>query len=299
MTLHLTGIHVPLVTPFTDSGELAATHLERLAHTVIDEGAAGIVALGTTAEPATLSPQERRDVLRICSRVCGERGVPLLVGAGSNSTADTVRAIDEVDRQADVAAVLAVVPYYTRPSEAGVVAHFEHVADRSPRPLVLYNIPYRTGQHLGWESVLRLSEHPRIVGVKQAVGAVDTDTALLLSQAADTFSVLAGEDALVSPLLAMGAAGAIAATANVCTPELAELFRLWRNGTPAQARTLGQRLVPLVCRLMSEPNPTVVKAVLHAQGRIPTPDVRLPLLPAGEPSAIVAALEQLRLQYAA
>ncbi|MGO4203793.1 4-hydroxy-tetrahydrodipicolinate synthase [Rhodococcus sp. TAF43] len=306
MTFHPSGILVPLVTPFADDGELAAAELELLAHAVIDEGAAGIVALGTTAEPATLSPPERRDVVRICGRVCRERGVPLLVGAGSNDTVGTVRAIEALNAEADVTGVLVVVPYYTRPSEAGVVAHFEYVADRSPLPLVLYNVPYRTGQYLGWESVVRLAKHPRIVGIKQAVGSVDTDTARLLAESAssgraagsapvDAFSVLAGEDTLVSPLLAMGAAGAIAATANVCAREFVELYDLWRSGRPVPARALAHQLVGPTSALISEPNPTVIKAVLHAQGRISTPNVRLPLLPAGEPGAIVDALRHLRL----
>ncbi|MCQ4120988.1 4-hydroxy-tetrahydrodipicolinate synthase [Rhodococcus tibetensis] len=296
MTFRPSGLFVPLVTPFADSGELDVVDLERLAHTVIEEGAAGIVALGTTAEPATLSVQERRDVIQICSRVCREHKVPLLVGAGSNDTVGTVRAIEELTSEADVAGALVVVPYYTRPSEAGVVAHFEYVAERSPLPLILYNVPYRTGQQLGWESLVRLSGHPQIVGIKQAVGAVDIDTARLLAEPSDSFSVLAGEDALVSPLLAMGATGAILATANVCAREFVELFQLWRCGNTVRARAWGNQLVGPACALMADPNPTVIKAVLHAQGRISTPNVRLPLLPAGKRSAIVSALQQLRLQ---
>ncbi|MFR9752879.1 4-hydroxy-tetrahydrodipicolinate synthase [Nocardia sp. 004] len=286
MTFHPSGIFVPLVTPFADNGDLAATDLERLAHTVLEEGAAGIVALGTTAESAALSRRERREVLRICSTVCREHGAPLLVGAGTNDTASTVRAVEELGEQAGVAGVLVVVPYYIRPSEAGVVAHFEYIAARSPLPLVLYNVPYRTGQQMGWESIARLAEHPRIVGIKQAVGAVDTDTARLLAESVDSFSVLAGEDTLVSPLLAMGAAGAILATANIYTREFAELFQLWHSGKAVQARTLGHRLVEPAGALMSEPNPTVIKAVLHAQGRISTANVRLPLLPAAVPATI-------------
>ncbi|MFC9553827.1 4-hydroxy-tetrahydrodipicolinate synthase [Rhodococcus sp. NPDC056960] len=294
MTFAPSGIFVPVITPFSASGELVAVDLERLAHQVIEEGAAGVVALGTTSESSTLSPRERREVVRICGRVCREHGVPLVVGAGSNDTVGTVRAIEELGESADVAAVLVVVPYYTRPSEAGVVAHFEYVAQRSPLPLIVYNVPYRTGRQLGWRSILSLSEHPRIVGIKQAVGSVDTDTARLLAGSADTFAVLAGEDALVAPLLAMGAAGAILATANVCTREFVELFQLWRSGSLAEARALGNQLVAPACALMSEPNPTVIKAVLHAQGRISSATVRLPLLPSGECSAIVGALDQLR-----
>ncbi len=202
--------------------------------------------------------------------------------------------MEELSENTYVAGVLVVVPYYTRPSEAGVVAHFEYIAEASPLPLVLYNVPYRTGQHLGWQSIVRLAQHPRVVAVKQAVGSVDTDTARLFAESDESFSVLAGEDTLISPLLAMGAAGAIAATANVCTPEYVELFRLWRDGSTTQARLLGNDLVAPACALMSEPNPTVIKAVLHAQGRIATPHVRLPLLPAGEPTAIIETLRHLR-----
>ncbi|WP_433612778.1 4-hydroxy-tetrahydrodipicolinate synthase [Prescottella agglutinans] len=296
MTFHPSGIFVPLVTPFTDRGELAAADLERLARSVIEDGAAGIVALGTTAEPAALSPRERRVVLDICGAVCREHGVPLVVGTGSNDTAGTVHAIEELHDSADAAGALVVVPYYTRPSEAGVVAHFEYVADRSSLPLILYNVPYRTGRQLGWESIVQLSAHPQIVGIKQAVGSVDTDTALLLAEkgSEDSFSVLAGEDVLVSPLLAMGASGAILATANVCAREFVELFQLWRGGRSAHARELGNRLVRPARALMSEPNPTAIKAVLHAQGRISSANVRLPLLPAGDPSAIVGALRHVR-----
>ncbi|MGW0176449.1 4-hydroxy-tetrahydrodipicolinate synthase [Rhodococcus sp. NPDC003322] len=305
MTFHPSGLLVPLVTPFTDGGKLAVADLERLAHDTIEDGAAGIVALGTTAEPSTLSPQERREVVRICGRVCREHGVPLIVGAGGNDTAGTVRAVEELNSSVDAAAVLTVVPYYTRPSEAGVVAHFEYVADRSPLPLIVYNVPYRTGQQLGWESLTRLSRHPRIVGVKQAVGVVDTDTARLIAETAspgrpagsapaNAFSVLAGEDTLVSPLLAMGAAGAVLATANVCGREFAELVRLWHEGRLEEVRALGSRLVGPASALMSEPNPTLLKAVLHAQGRISTPNVRLPLLPTTAPAPILDALRDLR-----
>lgn len=282
MTFRPSGILVPLVTPFAENGGIAYADLERLAHDIVVDGATGIVALGTTAEVSALSTRERQDVVRICGRVCREHDVPLIVGAGSNDTAGTVRAIDELSSEADVAAALVVVPYYTRPSEPGVVAHFEYVAERSPVPSVLYNVPYRTAQRLGWESIVRLSEHPRIVGIKQAAGSVDTDTARLLAESSDSFSILAGEDTLVSPLLAMGAEGAILATANVYAREFAELFQLWTGGDPARARAAGNRLVGPASALMSQPNPTLIKAVLHAEGRISTPNVRLPLLPARE-----------------
>jgi 4-hydroxy-tetrahydrodipicolinate synthase len=285
----LRGLYVPLITPFTDDGELATEALEKLAHAVIDDGATGLVALGTTGEHATLSVAERHAVLDIAARVCRERGTALIAGAGSNDTAATARELDDLAAWSEVAAALTVVPYYTRPSEEGVVAHFTRLAAGSPVPLIVYNIPYRTGRVLSAETLLRLARVPGIAGVKHAVGAVDQDTVLLLASKPAGFAVLAGDDVFASPLLALGAAGAILASAHLRTAEFADMIGAWHSGQLEQARELGHRLAPLSAALFAEPNPVVIKGALHAQGRIPSPLVRLPLLPAGR-DAISAAL---------
>jgi 4-hydroxy-tetrahydrodipicolinate synthase len=278
----LRGLYVPLITPFTDDGELAADALAKLAHAVIDDGAAGLVALGTTGEPATLTAAERHAVLDIAARVCRARGATLIAGAGSNDTAGTARELDELAAWPEVAAALTVVPYYTRPSEDGVIAHFTRLAAGSPVPLLVYNIPYRTGRVLSAGTLLRLARVPGIAGVKHAVGAVDQDTVLLLASKPGDFAVLAGDDVFASPLLALGAAGGILASAHLRTAEFAEMIAAWQAGRAAQARELGHRLAPLSAALFAEPNPTVIKGALHARGRIPSPAVRLPLLPAGQ-----------------
>src|SRR5690242_2470932 len=169
-----TGLFVPLITPLTAAGELAGDSLEALSHSVLDEGAAGVVALGTTGEPATLTAGERRRVLEICSAVCAERNAPLIVGAGSNSTTASLESLAELGR--GVSAALVVVPYYTRPSEDGVVEHFRQLAAGSPVPLVIYNIPYRTGRSLSADTLLRLADLPNVIGFKHAVGGIDEDT---------------------------------------------------------------------------------------------------------------------------
>src|SRR5215469_11275838 len=181
MDLTLEGLYVPLVTPFTADGELAPDALEGLAHGVLDDGAAGVEALGTTGEPATLTASERRRVLDVCARVCGERSAALIAGAGSNDTGASARALAELTAWPAVSAALTVVPYFTRPSEEGVVAHFTRLAAGSPVPLIVYNIPYRTGQVMGWRALRRLAELPRIAGVKHAVGGIDEDTVRLLA----------------------------------------------------------------------------------------------------------------------
>jgi 4-hydroxy-tetrahydrodipicolinate synthase len=167
------------------------------------------------------------------------------------------------------------------------------LASASPVPLIIYNIPYRTGQPVGWQTLRRLAELPGVAGVKQAVGGIDEDTVRLLAEVPDRFAVLAGEDVFTSPLLALGASGAVLASAHLCTGEFAELIAAWRGGQQARARALGHRLVPLSAALFAEPNPTIIKAVLHAQGRIPSAAVRLPLLAAGR-AAASAALAALR-----
>jgi 4-hydroxy-tetrahydrodipicolinate synthase len=288
----VTGLYVPLITPFTRHDRLATDALEALAHHVIDDGAAGIVALGTTAETATLSIEERHTVLDICGTVCGERSVPLIAGAGSNDTGGSVRALRELTAWPEITAALAPVPYFTRPGEDGVVAHFTRLAAESPVPLIIYNIPYRTGQVLGWQALRRLASVPGIIGFKHAVGGVDADTVRFMAGLPDGFAVLAGDDVFVAPMLALGAAGAIIASAHVCTRRFVELIDAWRCGRLDHGRALGHELATLSAALFAGPNPSVVKAVLHAQRRIPSPAVRLPLLDAG-PGVTEAALREV------
>lgn len=271
-----TGLFVPLVTPFTDDGGIASGALQALAHEILDDGAAGVVALGTTAEAAALTSAERHEVLEVCARVSEERGVPLIVGTGSNSTARSVEMLAALPSQ--TAAALAVVPYHVRPSQDGVVEHFRKLAATSPVPLIVYHVPYRTGRPLDAAALLRIARIPNVVGFKHAVGGIDDATVSFMSELPAGTSVLAGDDLHAGPLLALGASGAIMASANVSTRGYAGLVAAWRDGPTERARGLHNRLVPLTHALFAEPNPVVIKAVLAAQGRIPTARVRLPHL---------------------
>ncbi|MFC5002876.1 dihydrodipicolinate synthase family protein [Dactylosporangium cerinum] len=282
------GIFVPLVTPFDADGSVALGALSALARDVLDEGAAGLVALGTTGEPATLSEAERAAVVDVCRDACARHGVPLLVGVGGSSTAGTVAAVREI--RGDVAMV--VVPPYTRPGAAGVLAHLRAVAAGSPVPVVVYHVPYRTGQPLDVTSLLEIAAIPGVVGMKLSDGAVSGDTVAFLGGLPAGFSVLGGDDAVIAPLLAIGAAGGILASAHVATGAFVALAEAWRDGDVGRGRRLGTALAAVSAALFAEPNPAVIKAVLHATGRIPTPDVRLPLLPASA-AATSAALRAL------
>lgn len=294
--LPLHGVHVPLITPFTPGGDVAAGTLESLAHEVLDAGATGIVALGTTAEAAALDEAERDLVTTVCARVCRERGAPLTVGAGASGTRAAEAALARLARWPQAMAALVTVPPFVRPSAAGVTAHFARLAEVSPVPLIVYHVPYRTGQPLDAAALRALGELPGVAGVKYAAGGIDQDTVALLGELPAGFAFLAGDDVYLSPLLALGAAGGILASAHVATERYAELTSAWRSGDVARARALGHALARLSAALFAEPNPAVIKAVLHAQGRIPSPGVRLPLLPAskGVVTDALAALTGLR-----
>jgi 4-hydroxy-tetrahydrodipicolinate synthase len=284
----LTGLFVPLITPFSGDGDVDDGALEQLAHRVLDDGAAGLVALGTTAEAATLTETERAQVLTVCDRVCRDRAAPLIAGAGTNDTARSAAALADLSRYRHVRAALTVVPYYSRPGAAGVLAHFTALAASSPVPLLIYNIPYRTGQAVTWPTMAELAKTPGICGVKHAAGSIDSETVALMAGRPPTFSVLGGDDLFISPLLALGADGAILAAAHVRTADFASLIRLWRDGAVEKARELGHRLTHVSRALFAEPNPVVIKAVLYRLGRIPSPAVRLPLVAASEAAAEAA-----------
>ncbi|MEV6061625.1 4-hydroxy-tetrahydrodipicolinate synthase [Nocardia asteroides] len=283
----LQGLFVPMITPFAADGAVAAGALERHAHHVLDAGATGLVALGTTAEPSTLTAAERALVLDVCATVCAERDAPLIVCAGGNATADSVAAVGALRHP--VAGVLAVVPYYVRPSEEGVIAHFTALAAASPAPVFVYDVPYRTARPLCGDTLVRLASIPNIAGFKHSVGGVDAASVELLARAGATTTVLCGDDRFASPLLALGARGGILAAANIAPGAYAALIAAWLADDAARGRAIGHRLDALGAALFAEPNPTVIKAVLAARGEIPTAAVRLPLLSAS-PESTAAAL---------
>ncbi|MEV1142886.1 dihydrodipicolinate synthase family protein [Micromonospora sp. NPDC049799] len=278
-----TGLYVPLITPFDERGAVAFDALAALAHEVLEAGAAGLVALGTTAEPHALADAEQRTVIDVIAAACREHRAGLLVGA------HTLEDLHDLAERPDVTAALCLVPPFLRPGEEAVLAHFARLAEASPVPLVAYHVPYRTGQQLSAGALRRLTGTAGVVGIKHAVGGIDADTVAFLADVPPGCAVLAGEDAYASALLALGAHGGILASAHLATADYAALVAAWRVGDVARARPLGHRLATLSAALFAEPNPSVVKAVLHAQGRIPTPTVRPPLLPA-TPAATAGAL---------
>jgi 4-hydroxy-tetrahydrodipicolinate synthase len=269
------GVHVSLVTPFTRTGEVDTASLERLARHCLDQGVAGLVALGTTGEAAMLTPEEQGAVLRLCRKVSDEYGVSLTVGCGTIGTATSVRQAQECAEIAD--ALLVVMPYYLRPSDEGILEHFAAIGAAADVPLIPYNIPYRTGKTPRLETLLTLLAEPYVIGMKHCPGAIDGDTLALF--AATDAAILCGDDAYLYPMLQLGAAGGITASATVAPAAYAAMTAAARTGDAATARALHEALLPLVQALFAEPSPSVAKAVLAERGLIDDPHVRSPLRP--------------------
>ena len=292
-TQTLRGVYVPLITPYAADGSVAFDAIEALAHEYLDAGAAGLVPLGTTGEAPLLDGDEKRAVVELCARIGVDRGVHVIVGSGTNNTAATVAATEAYGGIAGVTHALVVVPYYVRPSQAGIVAHMNAVADTSPVPVVIYNIPVRSGRVLEVAGMLELAAHPNVAGVKQAVDGIDLATLEILAQAPSDFAVLGGDDPYLLPTVLVGGAGAICASAHVCTDRFVQMIECGLAGKVDEGRAHHEALLPVVKACFAEPNPAVFKAVLHAQGKIPTSDLRLPLLPASAESrdAALAAID--------
>jgi 4-hydroxy-tetrahydrodipicolinate synthase len=284
---------MPLITPFDESGAVDVEAIERLCREYLADGVAGIVALGTTGESPTLDADEKRAVVEACSRVCAERSAPLIVGTGTNDTRSTIAATRALEGIPAVVGALVVVPYYSRPSEAAIVEHYRVVAAASPVPIIGYNIPVRSGRGLAAAELLEFAAIPNVAGVKQAVATLDVDTLEVLANAPAGFSVLCGDDYLAFPMVCMGAAGGITASAHVCTARFVAMVECALAGKLEDGRHHAEALLPVVQSVFAEPNPAVFKGVLHAQGRIATPDVRMPLANASAASIerCLAAIE--------
>jgi len=281
------GIWIPLITPFAD-GAVDHAALRALVRRYADAGVAGIVALGTTGEPSALDAAEQDAVLATILEAARDAPLPVVVGVSGNNTASMRERIQELN-SLPVAGVLMAAPYYVRPSQAGIVSHFTALADASNKPIVLYDIPQRTGVRLELDTLLTLAGHPRIKAVKDCAGSLDTTLALIRD---GRLQVLAGEDLQMFNTLCMGGSGAIAASAHVRTERFVALYRAVAAGALDEARRIFHTLVPLIHALFAEPNPAPVKASLALQGLI-RDEVRLPMTRASEILAQrLAALER-------
>jgi 4-hydroxy-tetrahydrodipicolinate synthase len=274
----LTGVWLPIITPFAD-GAIDFASYERLIDHYIQAGVSGIIPLGTTGESPTLDDDEADALVAATVRVVAGR-VPIWVGVGGNVTAKVAKAVKRIGRHA-IDGYLSVCPYYNRPSQEGLRLHFTEVAGATDRPILIYNIPYRTGVNLTNETLLRLAELPNIAGVKDSSGNI-AQSLELLRQRPDGFSVLTGEDASFFTMLAHGGDGGILASSHLMTERFIEVFRRMSANDHQGARAIWSGLENLVPLLFKEPNPMPVKYCLWRQGLIRSPEGRLPLAPIGD-----------------
>lgn len=271
------GVYVPLATPFGPDGEVSAAGLKRLIDWVIENGASGVVPCGTTGESATLTHEEHHRVISLTVEYAAGR-VPVIAGTGSNSTAEAInltRAADEVG----VDGMLVIAPYYNRPGQQGIIDHFTAVAAVTKKPIVMYNIPKRTGVNMDAATTIALSKVENITGIKEASG--DLSQIMAIIQGTSDFSVLTGDDNLLFPLVALGGHGGICTSSHFLPGEWVRLVTLTQAGKLEEARALHYRLLPLAKALFCEPNPTPLKAGLNLVG-IEVGEPRLPMLPASD-----------------
>ena len=271
------GSLVAIVTPFR-KGKVDERAFAELIEWQIAKGTSGIVPCGTTGESATLSHDEHNRVIELTVEVVRRR-VPVIAGTGSNSTDEAIT-LTRHAKHAGVDGALLITPYYNKPTQEGLYRHYKAIAEAVDLPLVLYNIPGRTGVNMLPATIARLSSIQTIIGVKEGSGSVQ-QASDIVQMCGDRLTVLAGDDSLTLPMMAVGGKGVITVTANIMPAEMAGLVRAFAEGKVEEARRLHFKLSPLFAALFYETNPIPVKEALGLMGRI-DPELRLPLCPMGQ-----------------
>ncbi len=279
--MELKGTITALVTPFRN-GEIDLDSLGRLVDCQLSSGVSGLLACGCTGEPAAMTENEKQSVIDTVLEAAGGR-VPVIAGTGTNCTSSTVEYTRKVSRTR-VDGVLVITPYYNKPTPEGQIAHYTAVADASEKPVIVYNVPGRTGTSMTIETLARLGEHPNIAGVKDAAGSVERVTAL---RRISSMVYMSGDDHLALPQVFMGASGVISVTSNAAPGMMSRMVELGLNGSVSEARALHDKLYPLFGALFLETNPSPVKKALEIMGVIAEGSPRLPLVPPGEKTVTI------------
>lgn len=267
-----TGLWIPLITPF-QHGAVDHPALRRLVKHFADAGVTGFVACGSTGEAAALDKSEQLEVLDTVLQASA--GLPVVMGLSGYHLGDTQAWVEKLNQQ-PIAGLLVPAPHYIRPSQAGLQHWFTALADTAARPLIIYDIPYRTGSQLTRETLLTLAAHPNIRAIKDCGGDADKTQALIND---GRLQVLAGEDGQILATLTMGGVGAIAASAHLKTAQFVQVLKAMRQGERSQVQQLWEPLPALVQAVFAEPNPALIKAALARQGLIHN-ELRLPMMPA-------------------
>ena len=267
-----------IVTPFDDAGQIDFASLKKLTNYLIDQGSNGFVIGGTTGETPTLSHDEKIKLYQKFGKIVDGR-VPVIAGTGSNNTAETIAFTNEVAQIPGIDYALVVVPPYNKPNQRGMVAHFTTVADQVKMPIVMYNIPGRTGVKMEASTIIKLSHHQNIAAVKQCASLEEMEE--IIENKEKGFAVFTGEDAQALTARVLGANGVISVASHSYAPQMRQMYDALYDGDYQTAGRLQRWLTPKMAALFMYPSPSPVKAVLNAQG-FSTGSCRLPILPLKE-----------------
>ncbi len=273
MSLVFTGSLVALITPFKN-GELDEEGLRANVRFQIEQGSDGLVAVATTGESPTLSEDEKDRVTQICLEESDHR-VPVIVNTGTNSTRKTIQATQKAKEQ-NADGVLVITPYYNKPTQEGLFQHFEAVATSVSIPIIIYNVPGRTGVHIQPKTVAKLAEFENIVAIKEASGNLD-QISQIIAECGERLTVLSGDDSLTLPMLVLGAKGVISVVANILPGDVSDMIKAFDRGEVENARQIHFRLFPIVKALFAETNPMPVKRAMELMG-MASGEPRLPLV---------------------
>jgi len=281
-----------MVTPFDQNGDVDFDATRALVNYLIENGTDGLVVAGTTGESPTLSTEEKIELFKFVVDVVGGR-IPVIAGTGSNNT----RASISLTKQAEatgVDGIMLVAPYYNKPSQEGMYQHFTAIAESTSLPVMLYNIPGRSVVNMSVETIVRLSQIPNIVAIKEANGNLDA-MAEVISQTPSDFTLYSGDDGLTLPVLSIGGAGVVSVASHIIGNEMQEMINLFKNGKIEEAAAAHRKLLPIMNALFAAPNPTPVKAALNLKG-IKVGGVRLPMVPLTpeETNTLQSVLQQLK-----
>ena len=272
------GTGVALVTPFKADQSIDTDALTRIVNHVIDNGADFLVVLGTTSEAPTLTKEEKNLVISTILKANTGR-LPILLGMGGNNTQAVIEAVKAQDF-AGIGGILSVVPYYNKPNQRGMKAHFEAIADASPVPVVVYNVPGRVGVNLQAATCVELAKHPNIIAVKEASGNLQQIMEILRDKPAD-FDVLSGDDGITQPLMALGATGVISVAANAYTSQFSRMMKAQKEGKTDEALRLHYAMLKMNQLIFADGNPAGIKCLMSHIGLCENV-LRLPLVTANE-----------------
>ena len=275
MRTDFSGVGTALITPFTKSGSLDEPAVRKLAQRQVDAGIHFLVPCGTTGETPTLSPSERRRIVEICVEVARGRAL-VLAGAGGYDTHEVMHAASEMEK-AGAQGLLSVTPYYNKPTPEGLYQHYKAIADSTPLPIIVYNVPGRTGCNIDPATLVRISSIKNIVGVKEASGNV-TQMAEICRAVPKDFLVMSGDDALTLPLMAIGGRGIISVASNEVPAEMVQMVEAAEKGNFADARHWHEKLLPIMQINFVESSPGPVKFAMAAMG-LCEESYRLPMVP--------------------